>query len=144
MFLGDMIMNFNLYDEYRFTQGKLISTQSGKKYEFNLDRQDRFYTYLKPHITNGKVTGLTKLMIDTLAVKDTDKSFWDENTFSLNTIILARDNSGVYYSYEISIKNIKINRIDVSKLSYENESWICTLCEMEIPYQTNIDIVERA
>lgn len=137
-------MNFNLYNEYRFTQGKLISTQSGKKYEFNLDRQDRFYTYLKPHITNGKVTGLTKLMIDTLAVKDTDKSFWDENTFSLNTIILARDNSGVYYSYEISIKNIKINRVDVSKLSYENERWICTLCEMEIPYQTNIDIVERA
>lgn len=139
-----MIMNFNLYDEYRFTQGKLISSQSGKKYEFNLDRQDRFYTYLKPHITNRKVTRQTKLMIDTLAVKDTDKSFWDENTFSLNTIILARDNSGVYYSYEISIKNIKINRVDVSKLSYENERWICTLCEMEIPYQTNIDIVERA
>ena len=43
-------MNLNAYKEYRFTQGTLTSKESGRVYCFRLDKNDRFYTYMKPHI----------------------------------------------------------------------------------------------
>ncbi|MBQ7330215.1 MAG: hypothetical protein IJW94_00230 [Oscillospiraceae bacterium] len=136
-------MNLSLCDEYRFVQGKLIATQSGKAYKFHMDKYDRFYTYIKPYIKAGKVSGLTKLMIDTLTIENADKLFLDEKSFSLNAVILAKDNQNTYWSFDVTINNIKINCIDVSKLSYESENLVCSLCEMEIPYQTEIHIVER-
>lgn len=136
-------MDLTLYNEYRFTEGKLISNQSGKTYVFYLENNDRFYTYLKPHINAGKVSGLTRLMIDTLTIEDSNKSFFDEESFLLNAIILAKDKQDVFHAFNVTIKNIKINRVDVSKLAYKNENWVLDLFEMEIPYLTKIDVTEQ-
>ena len=136
-------MNFNSCKEYRFAQGTLVSTESGKVYNFRLDRNDRFYTYMKPHISAGGVQGQTKVMIDTLTIEKTDKSFLDEKSFTLNALILAKDNNDMVWAYEITINNVKMNYIDVSKLSYENGDLVCNLYEMVIPYHTKIKVTER-
>ena len=136
-------MNFNSCKEYRFVQGTLVSTESGKVYNFRLDRNDRFYSYMKPHISAGGVQGQTKVMIDTLTIEKTDKSFLDEKSFTLNALILAKDNTDTVWAYEITINKIKMNYVDVSKLSYENGDLVCTLYEMELPYHTKINITER-
>lgn len=134
-------MNFNLYKEYHFFKSKLTSIKNGKSYTIHLDKNDRFYSYLKPHLTTGKVSALTKLMIDKLTVEDTDRTFLNEDYFSLNTTILAKDSNDTFYAYELSIKKLKINRINVTKQSYENSNSTLSLCEMEIPYLTDINVV---
>ena len=136
-------MNLDMYKEYRFAQANLISTQSGKIYKCRFDRNDRFYLYLKPYIKAGGVSELTNLMIDMLVIENFDETFFEEKSFTFNAIILAKDKQDCVWSYNININNIKINRVNVTKLSYENENLVFTLCQMEIPYRTKIDIVER-
>ena len=136
-------MNLDLYKEYRFTQANLTSTQSGKIYNCRFDRNDRFYSYLKPYIKTGGVLELTNLMIDMLVIENFDETFFEEKSFTFNAIILAKDKEDIVWSYDITINNIKINRVNVSKLSYENKDLVLTLCQMEIPYRTEINISKR-
>ena len=136
-------MNLNAYKEYRFTQGTLTSKENGKVYCFRLDKNDRFYTYMKPHISAGGVQGQTKVMIDKLTVEKTDRTFLDEKSFTLNALILAKDNNDMVWSFEVTINNVKMNHIDVSKVSYENGDLVCILYQMEVPYHTKINVVER-
>ena len=138
-----MNMDFRVCKEYKFTQGKLVSHQSGREYAFRLDRNDRFYSYIKPYIVSGGVSSLTKLMIDTITITDIDKTFFTEQSFSLITFVLAKDNNDVCWAYELSINNIKINSTNVSKQSYKQDCFELDLYEMEIPYQTSISIKER-
>ena len=136
-------MKLNLNNEFRFSQGTLTSIQSGNVYQFRLEKYDRFYSYIKPYILAGKVSGLTKLMIDTLTIIGTDRTFFNERTFSLNAVLLVKDSNDVFWSFDIAINNIKINQTNVSKLLCEDGNLICQLCELEMPYQTDILISER-
>ena len=136
-------MFFKACKEYKVTQGKLVSNQSGKEYFFRLDRNDRFYSYIKPYIVAGGVSSLTRLMIDKIIITDIDKTFFTEQSFFLTTLVLAKDANDVYWAYELSINNIKINNTNVSKQSYQNDCFELNLYEMEIPYQTPISIKER-
>ena len=52
-------MNINAYKEYRFSQGILTAPKTGNTYQFFISRNDRFYNYMKEHIVNEKVDGLT-------------------------------------------------------------------------------------
>jgi hypothetical protein len=135
-------MNFNLCKEYRFAKAKLTSSKSGKVYEFRLDKYDRFYTYIKPHIVAGKVEGQTKLMVDTIEIPNADSAFLNDGPFLLEAIILANDGSGLYMAFELSIKNIRINQVDVSRMTCQDGCLILSLYEMVIPYQTEISIKE--
>lgn len=136
-------MNFNLYKEFYFAEGKLTSCQSGKIYNFRLDKDDRFYSYIKPHFIAGKVSGQTKLMIDTMEIINGDGAFLNEGSFTLEAFIVAKDRNDVCTVFDLCIKNIKINNINVSRISYKNDCLILTLYEMEIPYQTTISIKEH-
>ena len=135
-------MNFNFCKEYRFSEAKLTSSKSGNVYNFRLDKNDRFYSYIKPHIIAGKVEGQTKLMVDTIEIDDGDTTFLNDSPFLLEAIILAKDGSGLYTAFEMSIKNIRINQIDVSRMTYQDGCLILSLYEMVIPYQTEISIKE--
>ena len=75
-------------------------------------------------------------MIDKLTVEKTDRTFLDEKAFTLNALILAKDNNDIVWSFEVTINNVKMNHVDVSKLSYENGDLVCTLYQMEVPYHT--------
>ena len=113
-------MNFNFCKEYRFAEAKLTSSKSGNVYNFRLDKNDRFYSYIKPHIIAGKVEGQTKLMVDTIEIDDGDTTFLNDSPFLLEAIILAKDGSGLYTAFEMSIKNIRINQIDVSRITHQD------------------------
>lgn len=121
----------------------MTSKENGKVYCFRLDKNDRFYTYMKPHISAGGVQGQTKVMIDKLTVEKTDRTFLDRKAFILNALILAKDNNDIVWSFEATINNVKMNHIDVSKVSHENGDLVCTLYQMEVPYHTKINVVER-
>ena len=82
-------------------------------------------------------------MIDKLTVEKTDRTFLDEKAFTLNALILAKDNNDIVWSFEVTINNVKMNQIDVSKVSHENGDLVCTLYQMEVPYHTKINVVER-
>ena len=56
-------MNLNLCKEYSFALGKLISNESGKEYSFDMEDDDRFYIYMKPHIIKEKVESLTEVFL---------------------------------------------------------------------------------
>ena len=135
-------MNFNFCKEYRFAEAKLTSSKSGNVYNFRLDKNDRFYSYIKPHIIAGQVEVQTKLMVDTIEIDDGDTTFLNDSPFLLEAIILAKDGSGLYTAFEMSIKNIRINQIDVSRMTYQDGCLILSLYEMVIPYQTEISIKE--
>ena len=135
-------MNFNLCKEYRFAKAKLTSSKSGKVYNFRLDKYDRFYSYIKPHIVAGKVEGQTPLMVNTIEIPNADSAFLNDGPFLLEAIILASDANGVYMAFDLSIKNIRINQVDVSRMTYQDDCLILSLYEMVILYQTEISIKE--
>lgn len=133
------------YEKYRL-KGKLISKQSGKIYDFRIDENDRFFSYIKPYLIDEKTSSTTKLMIDDLVVTDKDRTFLSdnsENRFKIEAVLIATDSQDMVYGFELVIDNIKFNTINVSKFSYENDNWKCSLFEMEMPAYTKINIVER-
>ena len=134
-------MNLTLYKDFRFVRGMFISEVSEKSYKISIPKGDRFYSYMKKHFINEKVEGLTKEMIDEIIIEDPDKTFFDEATFTLNTDMLAALGNTVY-AFGITIKRLKLNEINVSRKAYQDGKWILTLFELEIPYQTDIDIKE--
>lgn len=135
-------MNFNLCKEYHFAEAKLTSSKSSKVYNFRLDEYDRFYSYIKPYIVAKKFEGQKKLMVDTIEIDDGDTTFLNDSPFLLEAIILANDGSGLYTAFELSIKNIRINQVDVSRMTCQDGCLILSLYEMVIPYQTEISIKE--
>lgn len=136
------IMNINAYKEYRFAFGKLVATDTGKEYSFSISRKDRFYHYMEEHIKKEKVDSLTHETIDNISIEDADKTFFDEKSFILNTIMLVTDRNDNVNSYMLTMKNIKITPKDISKKRYDNNSWKLEMYDLEIPWQTNIDIAE--
>ena len=134
-------MDLSFYKEYRFIHGKFVSDSSGKTYSITMPKGDRFYDYMRKHFINEKVEGLTREMIDDIFIEDPDKSFFDENTFTLVTDMLATKGN-IVHSFAIVIKRLRLDEIDVSKKTYENGRWILNLCRLVIPYSTDIDIKE--
>ena len=63
-------MNLNVYKEYRFSHGTLISTHIGDIYQFSISQNDRFYKYINQHIINEKVSASTNIKIDELTLYD--------------------------------------------------------------------------
>ena len=136
-------MKFDLCKEYRFAKGTLTSSKTGKVYDIRLDKDDRFYSYIKPYIAAGKVVGLKKFMIDKIEISDNDNTFFDEDYCSLNSIVLAKYDNNEVFAFELSIKNVKIHNTNVSRQVYENKNWVLVLYEMEVPYQTDITLEMR-
>ena len=134
-------MNLTLYKDFRFVHGMFISELSGKTYKISIPKGDRFYGYMKKHFVNEKVEGLTKEMIDDIIIEDPDKTFFDETTITLNTDMVAA-NGNTFYTFAITIKKLKLNEINVSKRAYQDGKWLLKLFELQIPYQTDIDIKE--
>ena len=133
-------MNLNFYKEYRFAISKFISTKSGKEYDFDMEDNDRFYTYMKPHIIKEKVEGLTEVLIDELFVTDPDNTFFNEKTFTLDTKMLVTDKKNFVYAYSVIIKDIRI--IDSANRRYKDGEWTVKHCQLQIPYKTAIDVSE--
>lgn len=133
-------MNLNSCIGYNFALGKLISTKSGKEYEFDIEDDDRFYIYMKPLIIKGKVDGLTEILIDKLFVTDPDKTFFDEKTFTLDTKMLVTDKQNIICAYSVVIKGVRI--INSSIWQYEDDEWVIESCKLEIPYKTHITVSE--
>lgn len=135
-------MNINAYKEYKFAHGKLVATDTEKEYSFSISRNDRFYHYMKKHIIKEKVDGLTHETIDDISIEDADKTFFNEKSFMLNTVMLVTDRNDNVNSYMLTMKNVKITPNNVSKKKYDNNSWNLEMYDLEIPWQTNIDIAE--
>lgn len=135
-------MNIKAYKEYRFAPGTLTATNTGKEYTFYISKHDRFYDYMKKHIIKEKVESLTYENIEDISIEDTDKTFFNEKSFTLSTIMLVTDQNDYVYSYALTIKNVKLKENNFSTKAYSNGSWKLGLYSLEIPYQTDIDIVE--
>ena len=56
--------------------------------------------------------------------------------------MLVTDRNDNVNSYMLTMKNIKITPKDISKKRYDNNSWNLEMYDLEIPWQTNIDIAE--
>ena len=128
-------MNIKAYKEYRFAFGKLVATDTGKEYTFSISRNDRFYHAMEKHITKEKVEGLSYANIDDIYIEDNDKTF-------LKAAMLVTDKNDYVQSYALTIKNVKLIANNVSTKSYENGAWKLGLYSLELPWQTDIDIVE--
>ena len=135
-------MNINLYKEYHFSHGILTATDTEKEYSFSISKNDRFYYYMKKHITKEKVEGLSYEKIDDIYIEDKDKTFFDEKSFTLKAAMLVTDKNDYVQSYVLTIKNVKLIADNVSTKSYENGAWKLGLYSLELPWQTNIDIEE--
>lgn len=135
-------MNMNLYKEYHFSHGILTATDTEKEYSFSISKNDRFYYYMKKHITKEKVEGLSYEKIDDIYIEDKDKTFFDEKSFTLKVAMFVTDKNDYVQSYVLTIKNVKFIADNVSTKSYENGAWKLGLYSLELPWQTNIDIVE--
>lgn len=136
-------MKVQLYDEYHFFHGYFEADNSGKKYKIIIPKYDRFYKYMMPHFSNEKVVAQTNVMIDDIIIDDMDKSFFNEKTFTLNTLMLAKDKTNVVHSFSVEIKGLKLNKTRTSKIAYEDGKWILSLFELQIPYCASIRIVEN-
>lgn len=137
-------MNLNVYKEYRFPQGILTSPKTGNTYQFRISRNDRFYNYVKEHIANEKVFGLTNIKIDELYVTDSANTFFSEQTFNLDTKMLVTDKNNMGTAYYVTIKNVKVISNSVSKKEYNETYWKLSLYELEISRQTEICITKIA
>ena len=135
-------MNIKAYKEYRFALGKLVATDTGKEYTFSISKHDRFYDYMEKHIIKEKVEGLSYEKIDDISIEDRDKTFFNEKSFTLSTIMLVTDKNDYVHSYALTIKNVKLKANNFSTKSYDNETWKLGLYSLELPWQTDIDIVE--
>ena len=135
-------MNINLYKEYHFSHGILTATDTEKEYSFSISKNDRFYHYMKKHITKEKVEGLSYERIDDIYIEDKDKTFFDEKSFTLKAAMLVTDKNDYVQSYVLTIKNVKFIADNVSTKSYKNGAWKLDLYSLELPWQTDIDIVE--
>ena len=69
-------------------------------------------------------------------------TFFDEKTFILKAAMLVTDKNDYVQSYALTIKNVKLIANNVSTKSYENGAWELGLYSLELPWQTDIDIVE--
>lgn len=139
-------MNINLYKEYHFSHGILTATNTGKEYLFFISNNDRFYHYMKKHIIKEKVDGLTYETIDNISIEDADKTFFDEKSFTLSTIMPVTDRNDNVSLYKLTMKNVNITPNNVSKKGYDNGAWKLEMYDLELPWQTtiDIDIVEKA
>lgn len=136
-------MNLNAYKEYYLSpKSVLISTESNNEYSFFIDKTDRFYQSMASHIMNGKVNGLTYETIDSLSIKDENKTFFDEKAFTLKAIMIATDKNNVATAYQLVIKNVRVISNNVSSKEYKNKSWNLKMYELEIQYNTDIEIKE--
>lgn len=133
-------MNLNLYKKYWFANVELTSNSSANVYEAMISKNDRFYQYMKKYMIAEKTEGQTKEPIDELQVKDPNKSFFTEDTFSLNAVLMVQDHNEEVSSYDFSIARVRFNRINNSKCEYVNGWWNLNLFELQIPYQTVIEI----
>lgn len=137
-------MNINLYKEYHFSHGILTATDTEKEYSFSISKNDRFYHYMKKHIIKEKVDELTHETIDNISIEDADKTFFNEKSFTLSTIMLVTDRNDNVSLYKLTVKNVNITPNNVSKNGYDNGAWKLEMYDLEIPWQTAIDIVEKA
>lgn len=135
-------MNINAYKEYHFSHSILTATDTEKEYSFSISRNDRFYHYMKKHIIKEKVDGLTHETIDNISIKDADKTFFNEKSFTMNTFMAVTDKEDNISLYMLTMKNVKLTPNNVSKKKYDNNSWNLEMYDLEIPWQTNIDIAE--
>lgn len=135
-------MNIKAYKKYRFALGKLVATDTGKEYKFSISRNDQFYHNMEKHITKEKVEGLSYENIDDIYIEDKDKTFFAEKTFTLKAAMFVTDKNNYVQSYTFTIKNVKFIANNVSTKSYENGTWKLGLYSLELPYQTDIDIIE--
>ena len=139
-------MNINLYKEYHFSHGILTATDTEKEYSFSISKSDRFYHYMKKHIIKEKVDGLTHETIDNISIEDADKTFFNEKSFTLSTIMPVTDRNDNVSLYKLTMKNVNITPNNVSKKGYDNGTWKLEMYDLELPWQTtiDIDIVEKA
>lgn len=104
-----------------------------KKYTQIPGRSVKEYPYIE---------GLSYANIDDIYIEDKDKTFFDEKTFTLKAAMLVTDKNDYVQSYALTIKNVKLIADNVSTKSYENGAWELGLYSLELPWQTDIDIVE--
>lgn len=135
-------MNIKAYKEYRFEHRKLVAADTGKEYTFFMKPDDRFYHYMEKHIMKEKVESLTYEYIDEILIEDVEKTFFNESSFTLNTIMLVTDKSNCVQAYTLTIKNVKLKVDSSSTKSYKNGVWRLVLYKLELPGQTDIDIVK--
>lgn len=135
-------MNISAYKEYRFAYGILTAAKSGKKYKFSIGKDDRFYNYMKKHIVKEKIEGLSSETIDEISIEDTDKTLFNENSFTLNAAMLVTDKNDNVQSYTLAIKNVKLKENQWSEKAYNSGHWRLEMYDLEFQYQTKIDIVE--
>lgn len=139
-------MNIKAYKEYRFAPGTLTATNTGKEYTFYISKHDRFYDYMEKHIIKEKVESLTYETIDKISIEDADKTFFDEKSFTLSTIMTVTDRNDNVSLYKLTMKNVNITPNNVSKKGYDDGAWKLEMYDLELPWQTtiDIDIVEKA
>ena len=85
---------------------------------------------------------MTNIKIDELCVTDSANTFFSEQRFNLDTIMLVTDKNNMVTAYSVTIKNVKVISNSVSKREYNKDYWKLSLYELEIPWQTEISIAE--
>ena len=95
---------------------------------------------MKKHLIKGKVEGLTHETIDSIFIEDTDHTFFNEKSFTLIACMLVTDANDTVNSYIMTIPKVRLIANSLSTKSFENNGWTLELYNLEIPYQTNIDI----
>lgn len=136
-----MKLNLNLYKEYRLSLGKFISDSSKKEYKFDIEDNDRFYIYMKQHINNGQINGKTQIIVDELFIEDADKTFFDEESFTLEAKLFVTTKQDIVYVYDLIMRNVKIVHITQSKSKYDG-NWVLKMYAMEIPANTEITVLD--
>lgn len=140
--LGDKYYIMNVNTKCWFRKGILTSLTSGKNYEFRIDVNDRFFTYIKPFVDNTTVAKTENIYVDMLTITDSDNSFLDEEIFSLDTVIFLEETSGKTTSFNFSIDKVKIKYVTNSKQSYKNGILTLTLYQLQLPPYTEIILNE--
>lgn len=137
-----MTLDLNCCKEYRFSHGKLISAKTGNEYKFRIGKGDRFYNYIRQHIMNGKVNGITDIKIDELFITDLDAEFLKEQAINIDTLMLVTYRDNKTFTYKVKMDNVSIVDITSYELRNSNDERMISLCTLKIPHNTEIMVSE--
>lgn len=137
-----MTLDLNFCKKYWFSHGKFISIKSGKEYKFKIDEGDRFYDYIRQHIMNGEVNGITDIKIDELFITDPNGEFLQEQSINIDTLMIVEYLDNKCYTYKLVMNNVSIVDITSYGLKNSDVERMISLCTLKIPHNTAITVSE--
>ena len=128
-----------------FKKGCFI-TDKNSIYAFEMDKDDRFYQYITPYIAKGKVESATKLAVDKISIYDSEKTFFDNDSFTLKTRMMTEvgnANGSIVNAQQIVIEGVSLDITNSIEKSYMNGVWEISLGELKFPYHTEIVVIDK-